>query len=146
MAMVYTTDLTDNVSYLHPSYKWKVGERLARIALNKKYNRKDVVCDGPVVEKVSVNRSSNTVTISFSNANGGLRTRDGKEPDWFYVRDKRGRFAPALSAHIEGNKVVVKCKSINEKAGVRFGWDETATPNLENGYGLPAAVFMKECE
>lgn len=143
-AMVNTTDLTDNVTYLHPSYKWKVGERLARVAMNRHYGRKDVVCDGPVAESMSVDRSQNTISISFGNAYGGLRTRDGKAPDWFYVRDRRGRFAPAQSARIDGNKVIIKCKSINEKAAVRFGWDETATPNLENGYGLPAAIFMKE--
>ena len=145
-AMVYTTDLTDNVAYLHPSYKWKVGERLARVALNRHYKQKDVVCDGPTVKSISVDRNNNTINISFDNAYGGIRTRDGKDPNWFYLRDKRGRFAPAQSAYINGNKVVIKCKSINEKTAVRFGWDETATPNLENAYGLPAVVFMKECE
>lgn len=143
-AMVYTTDLTDNVTYLHPSFKWKVGERLAKVALNRHYGKKEIVCEGPTFKSMDIDRKNNTITISFSHTEGGLHTRNGKEPDSFCVKDKRGRFAQALSSRIEGNNVILNCKSIAEDAAVRFGWDEASTPNLENGHGLPAVVFMKE--
>lgn len=142
--MAYTTDLTDNVDYLHPSYKWKVGERLARIALNRHYGWGKVVCEGPTFLAMQVDRATNTITISFCHTDGGLRTRDGKMPDSFCVRDRKERFAPVLSTRIDGNNVILTCKSISENAAVRFGWDEADTPNLENGYGLPAVVFMEE--
>ena len=144
--MAYTTDLTDNVEYLHPSYKWKVGERLARLALRRHYGWSDVVCEGPTFRSMLVDRATNTVTVSFSHADGGLRTRDDKMPDSFCVRDRKGRFAPVLQSRIEGDRVILTCKSISDNAAVRFGWDEADTPNLENGCGLPAVAFMEEGE
>lgn len=67
-AMVVTTDIPEDLADIHPPYKWVVGGRLARLALNKTYGRTEI----------------------------------------------------------------------------RFGWDETAQPNLVNSEGLPALPFRRK--
>ena len=52
-------------------------------------------------------------------------------------------FRPAL-ADIRGrNKVVVYHPEIVQPVQVRFGWHETAMPNLVNSEGLPAIPFSR---
>jgi sialate O-acetylesterase len=136
--MIVTTDIPEDLSDIHPSYKWTVGERLALQALNKTYGRTDLVCDGPMVNTVTL--TDEHVVIDFKNADGGLMTRDGKAADWFTVRTKWNRYVKT-NVELKGNKAYIKRKDLSNPIEVRFGWDETAQPNLVNGAGLPAVPF-----
>lgn len=80
------------------------------------------------------------IVLEFDNAGSGLTTNDGKAPDWFYIRDTRGRFVKA-NATIESNKIIIPKKMVQEPINIRFGWDELAMPNLFNSEGLPAIPF-----
>lgn len=136
--MVVTTDLVDNTKDIHPSYKWIIGERLARWALAKDYGFKDMVYSGPTFKKIVEDK--NRIIIEFENVGSGLETSDGKSPDWFYVKAKDGRFNKA-NAKIEDNKITISVDNMVRPVSIRFGWDELAMPNLRNKEGLPAISF-----
>ncbi|NDW11484.1 sialate O-acetylesterase [Bacteroides sp. 214] len=137
--MVVTTDLVDNLKDIHPSYKWVVGERLARLALAKNYGKTDVICSGPTFNSLSVQGTE--IILEFDNVGSGLTTNDGKAPNWFYLKDKKGAFKKA-NAVIKNNTIVLpKDNNTKEPVEVRFAWDEEAMPNLFNKEGLPTVPF-----
>ena len=48
------------------------------------------------------------------------------------------------TATVEGDVVVVTSDKVAKPVAVRFGWDQTATPNLANKEGLPASPFRTD--
>ena len=141
--MVTITDLIDSPGQIHPSYKWFVGWRLARLALARTYGQ-DIICDGPTFE--SVHFDGKTAVIRFKNTGEGLRTDDGQDPDWFWMADGSGRYFKADARIIAPDTIVATCKRYEKPLYVRFAWDETASPNLFNSEGLPAIPFGAKSE
>ncbi|MBR5103299.1 MAG: hypothetical protein IKV05_01265 [Bacteroidales bacterium] len=137
--MVVTTDLIDKTTEIHPSYKWVVGRRLARLALAKTYGYTDILCYGPTFKSVSF--QGGEAIIEMENVGEGLQTNDGKSPGWFQMADKSGRFFDAEAKIIAPNKISVRCKRYDKPLYVRYAWDELASPNLFNSEGLPAVPF-----
>lgn len=137
-------DMVDNIRDIHPSYKWKVGERLSRIALAKDYGKTDMEYSGPRLSKVKIINDS--IFITFNHVAQGLKSRDRKRLNWFEVAGKDGIFRPALADIRDSNQVRVYHTDIKHPAKVRFGWHETAMPNLENSEKLPAVPFMFSTE
>lgn len=135
------TDLVDSIADLHPGYKWEVGRRLSLVAANKAYGQKNVVCSGPVYQKMKV--VNNTIKVTFSNVGSGLASRDGKSLTWFSIAGADGKFVPA-KAEIVGNKVIVSSPEVPHPVAVRFGWNETAQSNFTNKEGLPATPFRSD--
>jgi sialate O-acetylesterase len=134
---IVTTDIGD-LKNIHPPRKREVGERAALWALANVYGKKDLVWSGPVMKSVELKGSG--AVVSFDHVGGGLRTRDGKAPDWFELAGADGTFRRA-AARIEGDAVVVSCRGLAAPKAVRFGWNGTASPNLINAEGLPARPF-----
>lgn len=136
---IVISDLVDNLNDIHPSYKWEVGKRLARLALAKDYGFADMEWSGPRMEGSEVVNDS--IVVSFSHVGTGLGISNGKRLTWFEIAAADGVFRPAL-ADIKGqDKVVVYHPEIKQPVKVRFGWHETAIPNLVNSEGLPAVPF-----
>jgi sialate O-acetylesterase len=54
-----------------------------------------------------------------------------------------GRFVPA-KAKIEGKTVVVSSREVKEPVDVRFGFTNTAMPNLFSAEGLPVNLFRTD--
>jgi sialate O-acetylesterase len=136
--MAQTTDLVDDVTDIHPPYKWIVGERLARWALAKDYGKNQLVCMGPALKNYRI--AGDKIIVDFDNADSGLTTNDGQAPNRFEISDKSGMFRKA-DASIEGKTVVLSNANIKEPYFVRYAWDEVAVPNLFNRDGLPALPF-----
>lgn len=135
--MIVINDLVDNLKDIHPPYKWIVGKRLALLALNKTYGR-DVVSSGPTFKSMEV--EGDKVILTFENADG-LKTRDGKMPDNFKLKNTKNRYNTA-KAQIVDNKVVLSSKTdMARPVTVRYCWSDSSQPNLCNGAGLPAAPF-----
>ncbi|MCK5862653.1 MAG: 9-O-acetylesterase, partial [Candidatus Hydrogenedentes bacterium] len=126
-----------NVKDIHPRNKDDVGRRLALLALNKTYGKKNIVCDSPLYDHFEVEGAA--LRVYFKHA-ATLKTRDGAAPDWFYISGIDGVYREA-NAVIEGTTVVLTVKEISDPAAVRFAWDHCAEPNLMNEAGLPAAAF-----
>jgi len=136
--MVVCTDLVDNIKDIHPGNKKPYGERLALWALAKDYGKKDVIYSGPLYKGIKV--EGDKIRVNFAHVGGGLATRDGKAPSEFEIAGKDGKFI-AAEATIDGTSVVVRGASVTEPTQVRFGWRNTANPNLMNKEGLPASPF-----
>ncbi|GEC72672.1 sialate O-acetylesterase [Flavobacterium flevense] len=140
-AMVTITDLVEKTTDLHPGNKWKIGHRLSLVSLNKAYGQKNVVCSGPVYQKMKT--IDNTIEITFSNTGSGLASRDKKALSWFTIAGADKEFVPA-KAIIEGDKVIVSAAGVQHPYYVRFGWHETAQSNFINKEGLPAVPFRTD--
>jgi sialate O-acetylesterase len=139
-AMVWVTDLVDNLSDIHPPYKQDVAKRLSDLALSRDYGLKNKVISGPRYHSSKV--KGNKIYLSFE-ASEGLKSRDGKALTWFTIAGADGIFEPA-DAKIEGNKVIVSNAKVPKPTQVRFAWSESAQPNFTNGVGLPAVPFRTD--
>jgi sialate O-acetylesterase len=139
--MIVTTDLADDVKDIHPRNKLDVGKRLAFVALNRTYRRKDIICSGPMYKKMKI--QGNKAVLSFDDVDGGLVSKDGQPPTWFTVAGADGKFVPA-EAVITNGTVVVSSPDVAKPVAVRFAWSEVAQPNLFNQAGLPAVPFRTD--
>ncbi|MFT4847983.1 MAG: sialate O-acetylesterase [Sediminicola sp.] len=137
--MVITSDIGD-VDNIHPANKQDVGKRLALWAMNKTYGKKDVVYSGPLYK--SIITEGNNIRVNFDNVGSGLFCPD-TALTFFEIAGKDGKYYPA-EARIDGEQVVVKSIKVKQPVHVRFGWTDTAIPNLFNKERLPAASFSSE--
>ena len=139
--MAVTTDLCD-INNIHGVNHQEVGRRLALWALAKDYG-KNLVYSGPINKAMKV--EGKQIRISFAHVGGGLASRDGKPLTHFEIAGEDGAFVPA-EAQIDpkSNTVLVRADGVAKPANVRFGWSNTAQPNLINKEGLPASPFTTE--
>jgi sialate O-acetylesterase len=117
-----------------------VGERLALWALAHDYGKQDLIFSGPLYK--SLRCTADHAIVQFDYAEG-LKTSDGKPPTHFQIAGSDGKFAPA-DAKISGKTITLSAATVHDPTSVRFGWSETAMPNLINGAGLPASPFKSE--
>jgi len=139
--MAVITDTVSDLKDIHPTNKQDVGKRLALLALNKTYGRKDVICTGPMFKAMKV--KDGRAALSFDGVGSGLHVKDSQELNSFTVAGADGKFVPA-EAQIEGETVVVSSAEVAEPKAVRFGWHELAQPNFFNEEGLPASPFRTD--
>ena len=139
--MVVVTDITGDVSNIHPGNKRDVGARLARWALARDYGRKKVVYSGPVYKSMRV--AGSKVTLTFEHTGGGLRSLDKAPLTEFMVAGEDRAFVSA-TAKIKGDTVIVWSAEVHNPKAVRFGWRDTALPNFGNKAGLPASPFRTD--
>lgn len=135
--MVLVCDLVDNLSDIHPTYKWELGRRLALQALRGVYGRTELVADGPRLVRASSDGAN--VLLEFDQP---LATSDGQAPRHFTLAQQGGGFQPASEVKIDGNKVLISNSRVQTPYEVRYGWDEAAVTNLCNPQGLPARQFQ----
>lgn len=138
--MAVTTDIAGDVRDIHPPNKQDVGRRLALWALAKTYGRPGLVYSGPLFRSMTV--EGGKAILAFDHA-AGLKSRDGAPLTEFQAAGEDRKFLPARAV-IDGEKVVVSADGVARPAAVRFGWRNTAVPNLCNGAGLPASPFRTD--
>jgi sialate O-acetylesterase len=85
----------------------------------------------------------NKIRLSFDHIGSGLTTRDGKELTHFTIASHDKKFVEA-KAVIDGKTVVVSSEAVKSPIAVRYGWSNTAEPNLSNKEGLPASSFRTD--
>lgn len=142
--MIVTTDITENVKDIHPSNKQDVGARLALWALAKDYGQNSLEFSGPLYRTMKI--EGGAIRVSFDHASGLLAK--GGELTEFTIAGEDRKFVPA-KARIDGDSVIVTAADANAPAAknplaVRFGWTDTAIPNLFNAAGLPASPFRTD--
>ena len=135
--MAVTTDI-GNLRDIHPRNKQEVGRRLALWALAKTYGREDITYSGPLYKSMAVDR--NTIRLNFNSIGSGLMARDDEPLTWFEIAGEDKNFVKA-DATIEGDTIVVSSEAVTQPVAARFGWHQTAEPNLVNKEGLPASPF-----
>jgi len=134
--MVVTLDIGD-LNDIHPKNKKDVGERLALWAFAKDYGFNDIVFSGPLYKKMKI--AGDKIILYFDYADG-LKTRDGKALTDFEIAGSDGKFFPA-TAEISGNSIILFSDNVKKPTAARYGWSDTAEPNLCNKAGLPASSF-----
>ncbi len=138
--MAVTMDI-GNLTDIHPKNKQEVGRRLALWALAKDYGKKDIVYSGPTYKSMKV--EGDKIRLSFDYAEAGLKTRDGKEISHLTIAGADKKFVEAKGV-IEGDIVVVSSEAVKNPVAARYGWSNTAMPNLANKAGLPASSFRTD--
>jgi sialate O-acetylesterase len=136
--MVVTMDI-GNPDDIHPTNKRDVGKRLALWALAKDYG-KEVVFSGPLYREQTV--EGNKIRIHFDCSGSGLEAEGGPLTH-FEIAGEDQVYHPA-KADIDGETVVVSSGEVDTPVAVRYGWSNTAEPNLSNAEGLPASSFRTD--
>jgi len=145
---------------IHPIYKQKVGERLARIALARTY-KQNVTDLGPIFKSMEI--EGDKIRLSFLPGEGGLvakplpaeyqptnmspklkplvrRSPEG-ELEGFAICGENKKWVWA-TAKIAGNTVLVWSRDVPRPVAVRYAWSDNPTCNLYNKADLPAAPFQ----
>ncbi|MDY3031037.1 MAG: sialate O-acetylesterase [Clostridia bacterium] len=150
VATVVTIDSGEKAN-IHPNDKLPLVERASN-AIMHFINP----TDSSIIYK-SPSYASNTVegdsmTITFKDIAGGLKTKDGEAPRGFKVAGDDNNFVDA-AATLAGNTVVIDISGISGTAKVRYAWEDcpalgsdnkTTTLNLVGGTGLPVAPFRTD--
>jgi sialate O-acetylesterase len=135
------TDIGD-ADDIHPRNKQDVGLRLALIALNKDYGKKDIVYSGPAFKTMNIN--GDKAVIEFSNADKGFVVKNKYGYiDGFAIAGADKKFVWA-KAYIDGNKIVVSSDQVQNPVAVRYSWGNNPDVNLFNTEGLPAIPFRTD--
>ncbi|MBB1283719.1 sialate O-acetylesterase [Flavisolibacter sp. BT320] len=138
--MVVIHDLVDNINDIHPKLKKEVGQRLAALALAKTYGIKDISATYPRYKGMTIEKDK--IRVRFSGAENGLVTKGG-EPTEFYLAGDDRIFYPA-KAILKGSSVLVSAKNVKKPIAVRFGFSNSAMPNLFSKEGLPVSIFRTD--
>jgi sialate O-acetylesterase len=138
--MAVTMDIA-NLTDIHPKNKQEVGRRLALWALAKDYGKKDLVYSGPIYKSMKV--EGDNIRLAFDHAEDGLKTRDGKEITHLTIAGADKNFVQAKGV-IKGDTLIVSSEEVKKPVAVRYGWSNTAMPNLANKAGLPASSFRTD--
>ena len=138
--MVVISDLVDNLSNIHPVNKIDVASRLANLALSDYYGKAGLNYKYPMYKAMKSEKGK--ITIQFDNADNGLISKDKIISECYIAGDDR-QFLPAM-AKIDGNNLIVWNKTIKAPVAVRFGFSNTAIPNLFSKEGLPVSLFRTD--
>ena len=139
VGMAVTSDC-GHPSDVHPTNKKVVGERLARVALAKTYQKK-IVSSGPILLKVK--QEANQFILTFSNAPKGLQVTDNQELRGFELEDSSGQ-RTEVQAVIKGKTIRIPTNSATVYRRILYGWKPFTEGNLINSEGLPASTFVVE--
>lgn len=137
--MAITMDI-GNPKDIHPRNKAEVGRRLGLLAHNTAYGYREVECSGPVFEHMRV--TGNKAMLYFNHTYAGLEAKDGPLTH-FEIAGSDKVFYPA-KAVITGASISVTSEEVAKPVAVRYGWSNTAEPNLYNSAGLPASSFRTD--
>lgn len=130
-----------NIKNIHPKNKLDVGKRLALWALAKDYGKTDIVYSGPIYKSMKV--EGDKIRLTFDYIGSGLKTMDGKEVSHLTIAGDDKKFVEATGV-IKGNTIIVSSDAVKKPVSVRYGWSNTAEPNLANKDGLPASSFRTD--
>lgn len=139
MAVCSDIGFKDNV---HPTNKKWVGERLARWALNKTY-QKNILPSGPLPIKAVY--ANGEVIVYFKYAGKGLQVADAGNLKVSASNENKSLQGFTLdgvrpvSASIQGQTVHIAVAS--KPDFIYYGWKSYSDGNLYNSEGLPASTF-----
>jgi sialate O-acetylesterase len=139
--MVVTTDI-GNAKDIHPTNKQDVGARLAAIALNNLYGKKQV-CSGPMYKSMEI--KENQIILAFDKAGSGLSSSDNSENVKGFEIAGADKVFYAAKAIIKNNIVIVSCEKVPNPVAVHYAWaDDDTEINLFNKEKFPASPFRTD--
>lgn len=146
--IVVTNDLVESyeMDNIHPAKKFEVGDRLARLALNRNYSFSRVACDSPEAVRCIPFKDGNEIAVEFTNMENGISR--WMEIEGLEVAGSEGIFYPVSYAYFEYEPKVlrIRCEQVWDPCEVRYGWGDFNPGNLKNTEGLPIAPFWLKLE
>lgn len=146
--IVVTNDLVASFEQdnIHPTKKLEVGDRLARLALNRDYGYSRVACYSPEAVKCWIMQNSNEIAVELTHTENGLNR--WMEIEGLEVAGSEGIFYPVTYAYFEWEPKVMKIRSefVWDPCQVRYGWGDFNPGNLKNVEGMPVAPFWIKIE
>ena len=144
-----TNDLVESYEKdnIHPAKKFEVGDRLARLALNRNYGFHAVACDSPeAVRCYNYKGLENELAVEFTNMDNGISR--WMEIEGLEVAGSEGIFYPVTYAYFEYEPKVlrIRCDKVWDPCEVRYGWGDFNPGNLKNSDGMPVAPFWVKLE
>lgn len=141
-AIVVTNDLVESYEQdnIHPAKKREVGDRLARLALNRDYGMSKVACYSPEAVKCT-QWSPCELAVELTHCWNGLSR--WMEIEGLEVAGSEGIFYPVTYAFFEWEPKVLRVRSefVPDPCEVRYGWGDFNPGNLKNCEGMPVAPF-----
>ncbi|MHC0446657.1 sialate O-acetylesterase [Flavobacterium sp. 3-218] len=138
--MAVTTDI-GNAKDIHPTNKQDIGLRLASIAMNNIYGKKQVH-SGPTYKSKEI--KGNQIILTFDNIGSGLSTPNNDELKGFEIAGADKVFHSA-KAIIKDNKIIVSSEKVQNPVAVHYGWaDDDTAINLFNKEKFPASPFRTD--
>ena len=116
---------------VHPVNKKWVGQRLARWALAKNYN-KNILPSGPLPITASYNNG--LLSIRFSHTGNNLNSFEGETLRGFSLDGIK-----EVPAKITGDSVLIE--TTTKPSALYYGWSPFSKGNLVNADNLPASTF-----
>ena len=139
--MVVTTDI-GNAKDIHPTNKQDVGLRLAAIALNNVYGKKQIY-SGPTFKSQEI--KGNQILLTFDNIGSGLSTPDKSENVKGFEIAGADKIFHSAKAIIKNNKIIVSSAEVPNPVAVHYGWaDDDTEINLYNKEKFPASPFRTD--
>lgn len=137
--MAVNIDLGD-ANDIHPKTKRELGRRLAAIALNKTYGKKNAYT-APVYESYSVEQGKVRIRLSVPKGGEPLVQESGLKGFTIAGPDRQWHVA---QAYTDGNDIVVSCPDVKVPLAVRYGWADNPTCTLRTASGLHVAPFRTD--
>ena len=139
--MAVTTDI-GNAKDIHPTNKQDVGLRLAAIALNNIYDKKQIF-SGPTFKSQKV--EGDKIILSFDNTGSGLSTSDHSENVKGFEIAGADKVFHSAKAIIKNNTIIVSSENVKNPVAVHYGWaDDDTEINLYNKEKFPASPFRTD--
>ena len=158
--------ILDNSEHeIHGRFKGPAGDRLAALALNRVYGRKEVVCKSPDFAEAKFGPSSADIRFdiegsplaahalreSFTwNAKSNdvirivRRSSPASQLEGFTIRGADGKWRWADARITSRDTVKVWADGAANPTAVRYNWGMQGFGNLYNAAGLPASCFTTE--
>lgn len=145
----YMAHFYDGGPDLHPANKQLAGQRLALQARKRIHGETGLIAHGPLLDTVTT--VGNTLVLTFTEVNGGLRSLtdpSGGTLDYFDIAGEDGVYTSA-TATIVGDTVVVSNAAVADPVHVRYLFQVPPTQSapdysLENVEGIPAATIISD--
>ena len=139
--MAVTTDI-GNAKDIHPTNKQDVGLRLAAIALNNVYGKKQIY-SGPTFKSQEI--KGNQIILTFDNIGSGLSTPDNSQNVKGFEIAGADKVFHSAKAIIKDNTIIVSSENVPNPVAVHYGWaDDDTEINLFNKEKFPASPFRTD--
>jgi len=148
-AMVPTMDV-GVADEMFPKNKQVIGQRLAKLALAKTYQKaeteppaeKPAPVTGPIYEAIAYREGK--IRVTFREVGSGLKFIGEPPHGSFTVCGADEVFHPAVATLIGPASVELTSDQVEAPKAVRYCWDDSAKPSLANSADLPAFPFRTD--
>jgi sialate O-acetylesterase len=143
--IVCTNDLVEPYEKhnIHPREKRTVGLRLALLALNKTYDRKDIACTGPRYDASKFSINGNTISVGFVTNEYGICRNYGLEGFEIAGSDRVFHTAKAVF-NWQTNTVDLTSPDVPQPIAARYCFKDFQIGNVIGGNELPLFPFRTD--